>query len=45
LIGSRPAPYEITSPLGEGGIGEVHRASDPKLGREVAIEILPAAGA
>jgi serine/threonine protein kinase len=40
--GSRLAQYEITAPLGEGGMGEVYRASDTNLGREVAIKVLPA---
>ncbi|HKD18729.1 MAG TPA: protein kinase [Thermoanaerobaculia bacterium] len=41
--GSRLGPYEILSPLGAGGMGEVYRAKDPKLGREIAIKVLPAA--
>jgi serine/threonine-protein kinase len=39
--GSRLGPYELLSPLGKGGMGEVYRAKDLKLGREVAIKILP----
>jgi serine/threonine protein kinase len=38
--GSRLGPYEILSPLGEGGMGEVYRARDTKHEREVAIKIL-----
>ena len=40
--GSRLGPYEILSPLGAGGMGEVYRAKDPRLGREVAVKVLPA---
>ena len=41
--GARLGSYEIVSPLGAGGMGEVYRARDAKLGREVAIKVLPAA--
>ncbi|HEY3123710.1 MAG TPA: serine/threonine-protein kinase, partial [Thermoanaerobaculia bacterium] len=41
--GSRLGPYEILSPLGAGGMGEVYRARDTRLERTVAIKVLPAA--
>ncbi|HTO75322.1 MAG TPA: serine/threonine-protein kinase, partial [Thermoanaerobaculia bacterium] len=40
--GAKLGPYEIAAPLGAGGMGEVYRAKDPRLGRDVAIKVLPA---
>jgi eukaryotic-like serine/threonine-protein kinase len=43
MIGSKVAHFEITALLGSGGMGEVYRATDTKLGRSVAIKVLPEA--
>jgi serine/threonine protein kinase len=40
-IGTRLGPYDIQSAIGAGGLGEVYRARDPRLGRDVAIKVLP----
>ncbi len=40
--GTKLGPYEILAPIGAGGMGEVYRAKDSRLGREVAIKVLPA---
>src|SRR5271168_3600254 len=40
--GTKLGPYEIVSPLGAGGMGEVYLGRDPRLNREVALKVLPA---
>src|SRR5262249_7217352 len=43
VTGTRLGPYEVLAPLGAGGMGEVYRATDTRLKRQVAIKILPGA--
>src|SRR5438552_7036372 len=43
LPGTRLGVYEVTAQIGAGGMGEVYRARDPRLGRDVAIKVLPSA--
>ena len=40
-VGQKLAQYEVVEPIGAGGMGEVYRARDTKLGRDVAIKVLP----
>src|SRR5499426_1796895 len=40
-IGTRLGPYEVVAPVGAGGMGEVYRARDTRLGRDVAVKVLP----
>ena len=42
-MGDRLGPYEMLAPLGASGMGEVYRGRDPRLGRDVAIKVLPSA--
>ncbi len=39
--GARLGPYQVISPLGAGGMGEVYRATDTRLGRDAALKLLP----
>jgi serine/threonine protein kinase len=42
--GSKLGPYEVVAAIGAGGMGEVYRAKDTRLGRTVAIKLLPGSG-
>jgi len=44
VIGRKLGPYDVLAKLGEGGMGEVYRARDPRLNRDIAIKILPMGG-
>jgi serine/threonine protein kinase len=41
MLGQRLGPYEIVGAIGAGGMGEVYRAHDTKLNRDVAVKVLP----
>ena len=41
VTGQKIGPYEVAAQIGAGGMGEVYRARDPRLGRDVAIKVLP----
>src|ERR1700732_2770182 len=43
FVGGRLGAYEILAPIGKGGMGEVYRARDPRLHRDVAVKVLPQA--
>lgn len=40
-VGDKLGPYEILAPIGAGGMGEVYRGHDTRLGRDIAIKVLP----